>query len=167
MLASIFIQAFSVFLAAFFLHSVVWKLVKVKKEILTLILIFFVFPSLLFCGALISGKWNLTEFLAGSALAFLLSLAYLQTYPALKNEIPTFQIIFLINRAGRGGIDEDGIFKDLDRQKDLYFDKIEELEQDGLLTRRRGQCVPSRAGRFIARVFILYRGFLGLEAGKG
>ena len=95
------------------------------------------------------------------------SLVYLQTYPALKTEIPTFCVLRLIHDAKAEGLDSVIIYEKMRRDHPLHRSKMVELENDHLLIRQKDRFVLSKTGALMAETFMVYRRFLGLKTGLG
>jgi len=167
MTGRVLVLGFSAFFILIFFHIILRRIFKIKKEICTLAALFLLVPFFDMAALWYLRVINFTEFLSTTALTSLLGLAYLQTYPALKNEIPTFRILFLIHRSEKIGLEETEILKQLNHQKELYFDKIEEMEHDGFVGREGDRLVLKKPGLWIAGIFIFYRRLLGLGLGKG
>ncbi len=148
-------------------HLILWRLCRVTREIFYLMLIFLLLGPLLMGVVCLAGQWIPEEFYASLMVYLSFSLVYLQTYPALRVEIPTFRILRLIQEAKTEGLDERTIYEKMQRGRHLYGPKVTELENDRLLIRQKDQLVLSKAGAFMADTFIIYRRFLGLKTGLG
>ncbi|MCP4701860.1 MAG: hypothetical protein GY862_34115 [Gammaproteobacteria bacterium] len=166
MQASLFITGISCFLFAFIVHMAVWRIWPSGKDISRLFLIFICLP---FLPSLIAAQWlelSPFAFFAMVLLWFALSAAYIQTYPALKEDIPSFRLLFLIDDSGPQGINRENLLGKIGGD-DLFLRKIDELEKDGLILEKDGKLELSRAGRFLSSVFYYYRRILGLQPGEG
>jgi len=155
------------FLVSLLLHVVLWRLFDIKREIVTLFLIFIGFPLVLVIGFKVSGIWVGTQALAIGVLDFALAIAYIQTYPTLRTDIPTFRILILLDQYRGAGLDEREIIERLRDSPDMFSRKVVELERDGLAVRREGWIYLTSAGLLITRIFIFYRRMLGLPYGAG
>lgn len=155
------------FVLALVSHVLLWKFLKIKKEMACLALLFLLITPLLLAGFFAARQALPSEFYASGMIYLSLALAYLQTYPALKTEIPTFRILLLIHKAKGGGLTIGEIEKNLSGDAELYNLKMTELQADRLLDRREGRWALKRAGVFLADTFILYRRLLGLKGGRG
>lgn len=155
------------FVLALVSHVLIGKFFKIRREIACLALLFLLIMPLLLAGFFAGRQVPLGEFYASAMVYLSLALAYLQTYPALKTEIPTFRILLLIHRAKREGLTIGEIEKNLSGDAELYNLKMTELQEDRLLDRQEGRWVLKRAGALLADTFILYRRLLGLKSGRG
>ncbi|MBI3315820.1 MAG: hypothetical protein HYZ87_02460 [Candidatus Omnitrophica bacterium] len=155
------------FLLLFSAHLAIWRLWKVKKEIFFLVAHFLFVPFFLFlCGDRL-GLWPRHELCAGALLYFSLAVVYLQTYPALKADIPSFRILLLIQASGSQGLQVRDICEALGRGGSFHVRKMEELQNDVFVSRRNGNWELTLAGKILTDFFIAYRRFLGFEIGKG
>ena len=156
------------FILIFLIHLFIWHFFAVKKEILILFSIFIGIPLIPFIFLL---SLELTEPLratAAGAIYFSLAIAYMQTYPLLREVIPSFRILLLIHQQGARGMGEAeivGVFKEDER---FFLKKIQELEKDSLIrVNKQGYLRLSLSGGLLAAFFIFYRRLLGLKWGQG
>lgn len=158
---------------AFVLHLVVWKIRLPKRQIKTMLLIFF--------GALILGSaylWNdpsvalfgidaptrVTEFIRIALMFTAFTLAYMITYTGLEADSPSLVMVLNIAQAGPEGLSKDVFFQQMTddilikpRVRDLLTDKMAYLDGDTY------RLTPK--GVLLANIFVVYRSILG--AGKG
>ena len=160
------IISIALFFLVFFIQVFIWNFKKIKKEILILLYIYI--PPLFL---IISLHWYLNliilDILIISFLYILLSLSYLQTYPALRENIPSFTILLIVEKAGKKGISKENLKKELykdnlltSKYKDLINDGMIFLNSDGYLRLSFFSCL-------LLRFFSFYRWSLGLETGDG
>ncbi|TAM45949.1 MAG: hypothetical protein EPN55_06960 [Gammaproteobacteria bacterium] len=154
------------FAGVFVLHVAVWRLFRVRREMLLLALLFLAVPGVALVVALVSGRLAPVETMATVLMLYALSVAYIQTYPGLKDDIPSFRILMLLDQAGRGGMTESEILDQIGEQS-LFAFKVAELESDSLVIRNGDRVRLTPAGRMLATVFRSYRRLLGLGPGKG
>jgi hypothetical protein len=157
------IAAFTATLGA---HIAVWQLVRPRREMLWLFVLFLLLPVVVAVVAVVYGGVGVLEGLAVWLLHAALSVAYVQTYPAIREEIPSFRILLAISAAGKRGLSRDEVLS-LFEGSTLFADKMTDLDNDGLLHQVDGRLRLTRAGRLIALVFHRYRRLLGLESGLG
>ena len=167
MTAACLVIGFAFFSITLISHLLIWRFCRIAKEIFYLMLIFLLIVPLLLGGIFIASRGTFGEFCASLMVYLSFSLAYLQTYSALKAEIPTFRILRLIHDAKTEGLDGRTIHEKMQRDHQLYGPKVTELENDRLLIRQKDRFVLSNAGAFMADTFIIYRRFLGLKTGLG
>ena len=94
-----------------------------------------------------------------------LSCVYIQTFPVLKEDIPSFRILRIIAN-NKKGVSEKEIIK-LMGTTDLFNIKLTELEEDNLLKKENSKITLTNSGRILANIFIIYRKLLGLGRGDG
>jgi predicted transcriptional regulator len=94
--------------------------------------------------------------------------AFIQTYPAIRREIPSFKILLLIHSCNRKNIEinDNIIIENLSKFNSLES-KINELLQDGFVISNNNSLVLTKSGLILATFFKIYRKLLGLENGKG
>ena len=155
------------FLVLLLVQAAVWSVVRVRREMLGLVVIYAVVPAVL-AGA--AALWSGVEGLSLAAACLLyaaITSAYIQTYPTLREDIPTFRLLFAIDEAGAAGASEAELASKL-HASSLYDKKIDDLLRDGLVrTRPDGSLVLAPAGRVLAHVFRTYRRWLGMSRGEG
>jgi predicted transcriptional regulator len=147
-------------------HVIWWHFAKPKKEILVLLGTFFDLPFLILLMAWLAADVALLSCAAVYGWHLALALIYIQTYPAIKSQIPTFDILFHLDQANRG-LTHGEMIKELDQESKLFTDKVEELKNDGLVQDDGKNYSLTPAGQALAGVYALYRRILGLSPGKG
>ena len=162
----IFYYGVILFLAAFILHVLIWRYAKASKEMFLLFLLFLVFPGIAISVGVILHYFGGKEIAAIALLHYSLAIAYIQTYPGLRDDIPSFRILMLLDRAGGEGMSESELLNGIG-EASLFAFKVSELESDRLVIGDGDRIRLSTAGRILATVFIGYRRLLGLELGKG
>lgn len=155
----------AVFLCSFVLHLVIWRMVGIKKEIAGLFIIFIAIPIFLHVFLAFLGI-NINSLTASLLLCLAVSSAYIQTYPALKEDIPSFQITLYVNQLGRQGVSEDEII-DKFQHGNFFRAKMDELQNDSLLLTDQNNYFLSSSGKLLASLFYQYRKLLGLNLGDG
>ena len=83
-----------------------WNIFEIKRPIRTLTFLFFLLPIVGFVGLAIGNVIAPIGVLAALILHLLLSAAYVQTYPTLQEDIPSFRILLLIFESRDKGISE-------------------------------------------------------------
>ena len=155
------ILLFSVVLVA---HVLLWRVVRIKREIFWLFTIFLLCPLLLVVATVVGGYEGVKEAIAIALTQISLAVVYIQTYPALKSDIPTFRILLLLQQMHE--LTEEEILRQMD-QAHLFDEKLIELESDSLIVQQDGKLVLSPLGKIIAMLFAYYRNLLGLKTGTG
>ena len=144
-----------------------WKVFRVKQEIFFLLLCFFAFPLITWWIVYQMRIWTDLEAAAVLAFTMALSMGYPATYPAIKRENPTFEILFMLKNSGARGLSRDEIMKEMCRGSDLFEAKVDELRSDIFVNYKNNQFRLTRLGALAAVFFSFYRKLLGLERGPG
>ena len=149
------------FLTLLILQLFIWRVFKPKKQMLILLLGFFVLPFvLLICSLLLS--WS-DECTYGLLWTLSLGSAYVMTFPAAAAQSPT---LVLINSVVKNKLkSEDEIYRSLGGR--LVKDRLEDLESDGLVMVDGDQLKLKKPGRVLAKAFIFIRRLFGLPEGLG
>lgn len=162
------------FVIAFALHLIIWRIHLPKRQTKVLLLVFF---GVLGCGSFIFHKYALKLSILGLHppgvmsgyfqiwLYFIsLTLAYMITYSAIEADSPSLLIIKKISEAGASGLSKEILEREMDdnvlikpRLKDLLIDRMAEQNEGKYRLRPKGFLV--------ARVFIFYRNLI--RANKG
>ena len=171
---SILFWGLSIYLLAFLIHLIVWRLYLPKRQAKTLLsiylglsfisitllwLIFNSFKSFVFFPIFETSEYIHLLFFTGS-----LALATLLTYPAIEADSPTLVIMTKISDAGDGGLQLKSLresinndFLIIPRVKDLLTDKMAYLDdQKYHLTLK---------GIIMVRIFVFYRNLIGHPKG--
>lgn len=133
---------------------------------LILLALFFFFPLTGFAIL-----WGLSigpgiEIISSLLIYLLLASAYVQTYPAFQEDIPSFKILLSLKSSTSGALSEKQIV-DMLADDDLLTDKIQDLVDDGLVSRTDNHLKVTRTGQLLSFFFLSYRSWLGLESGNG
>ena len=153
------------FLLAFFLHLLVWRTRLPKRQARTMLIIFFgVFPAI-FLGAIWLGIKNPTsswflhsfsEYIHTAFLHLVLTLAYLNTYPALEADSPSLVVTGTIFQAGRDGLAKD-IFQESMTDDILLVPRLKDLLLDEMAFMEGEKYRLTSKGIWLARIFSFYR----------
>ncbi|EDN71290.1 membrane protein [Beggiatoa sp. PS] len=144
-----------------------WRIWTPKKQMFWLFGIFLCLP--LFVLIICTNWFELTllDSFAAALLWLAIAVAYIQTYPALKEDIPSFRLLLLLeNNTNRQGMSKDQIIAAM-KQYNLFSAKLDELENDSLVVEKNGKFELSLVGRKLADFFYYYRKMLGLKRGEG
>ncbi|MBN1542374.1 hypothetical protein JW992_09535 [candidate division KSB1 bacterium] len=162
----------ALFIAIGFVHLTLWRWRKPQQEIQALFALFVLVPVLLgFALGLATdcGRGALTPI--DCALALLLysalAAAYVQTYPALQACSPSLYIAYWLGSQNTP-VRETEIVGHFVEQGILQH-RLEDLRREGFIRidESTGAVALSTKGRFLARLFVVYRRLIGLEEGKG
>lgn len=152
------------FCAALLLHIFVWRARRPKNDILALLVIFVMIPTV----AAAVGFWaraglglEFWDFAAILVLHLALSAMYIQSYPPAQAVSPSLQILIYVGQSAEGLTREEilSLFDDAKmvaiRFQDLIHTRL--IEQKG----ESYQLAP--AGKRLIGFFVAYRKLLGLE----
>jgi len=146
-------------------HVLLWRVARVNREIFWLFAIFLLCPLLLVAAAVACGYSDALESVAIALVHTSLAVVYIQTYPALREDIPSIRILMLVDSQPNGMTRED-ILNQLDGAQFLET-KIEDLENDILVASDGAVLRLTPAGTLLAVTFGLYRRLLGTPSGRG
>lgn len=165
MTLSVLAYGFFLFFFALVAHVLLWNLFKIKKEILWLTAVFIVIPGLIMLS------WRAMDFsstestIAIGMLYAALAVVYMQTYPALREDIPSIRILMTVQEHS-GSMMHHEIIAHLAQQK-LFETKIADLENDALIYIRENRMHLTTMGAVLAKIFRTYRRLLGYAVGRG
>ncbi len=166
----------ALFVLAFFIHLVLWKVKLPKRQTKAILQIFF---AVLFVGILV--LWNLPDspiiwgitppvslrgYIQISLFFISLTLAYIITYSAIEADSPSLVIVTAIEKAGSSGLDKKH-FNELmtdeilikPRLKDILLNKMAEMDGD--------KYVLTPKGTLFARIFVFYRTIMNVSRKGG
>jgi hypothetical protein len=153
------------FLIFLLIHSFVWNIFRISAEIKCLfgLIIFhlFIFNSLMIfvCG------FEFDNFIMTNILLSSLLLAYIQTYPALREDIPSVKILMLVNQ--HQGINFKELIDNKKLNKDLKGSKENDLLNDGFIIDKKTHFELTKIGKFIAQIFKFYRKLINIQCKTG
>ena len=153
------------FIAAFLIHALVWRLIKPRRQLISLGIIFIILPlsAFVLASCFFVSKFQL--FLAG-LWHLSLSSAYIATYPVFQAECPSLKIILAVASSMPDGMTA-GAISNLFSQDALLEDRLEDLVNDGLAFVKNSEYSISLKGRLVVMFFSAYRRLLDLPPGEG
>lgn len=166
----------SLFLIAFILHLIVWRIRLPQRQIKTLLQIFF---ATLLAG--IAGLWysplsftlfNLTtpgslwEYLHICLFFVSFTLAYMITYSALEADSPSLVMVMSISNAEPEGLDKER-FEQLLSDETLVMPRIKDVLLDRMVYMDGNIYRLTNKGAMMARLFIFYRKLTNAPEGGG
>ncbi|MFO1436507.1 MAG: hypothetical protein U1F34_09235 [Gammaproteobacteria bacterium] len=155
------------FAAALLAQAVTWRLVVIQGEMRILALIFLAIPTVVHVLLWKAGAIAALDALLIYVLYLSITCAYIQTYPALREEIPSFRILRAIAASGAKGLTEGEIIAQIQDAR-LFGQKIDDLKNDGLIkVDSQGLMMLTPSGRSLATMFYRYRRLLGVGQGDG
>ena len=153
------------FLAVLVTHVLIWNLLRIRKEILWLAFVFFVVPGATLLLVWSADLLDVSSVTASGMLHASLAVVYIQTYPALREDIPSIRILMSVHRRPEG-MTRPEIIERLVAQG--FFDtKIKDLQNDALVCAQDDRLYLTVMGSRLAGVFHYYRKLLGHAVGRG
>lgn len=165
MTLTVLVYGISLFIVALTMHVLLWKLFCIRKEVLWLIVVFMAIPFMVLVTLCVAGYLGIIVVAAVGMLHMALAVVYVQTYPALREDIPSMRILMLVHE-NHGGLTRHDLVARLARHK-LFEAKILDLENDSFVRVMDGKMTLTTAGAALAAIFNFYRRLLGCDAGKG
>lgn len=166
----------ALFILAFFIHFVLWKVGLPKRQLKTILQMFFV---VLFVGILvlwilpinpifweITPPVNLPEYIQISLFFISLTLAYMITYTAIEADSPSLLIMSTIVNAGPNGLDKK-CFDELMNDDVLVKPRVNDLDRDKMIYLDKDKYRLTPKGLLMTRIFIFYRKLLNLTRKGG
>ena len=164
------------FTAALVVHIIIWRIFQPNRQMMWLVVIFIILPGLLYIALFIIfylGALPHRCFLASPFNLFFtliwhcaLSSAYIMTYSPIQAGCPSLKIMLSIAATMPEGM----TFKDIEQifsEDTLFSDRIEDLEEDGLITLKYNAWGMTFTGRLLSEFFLAYRKLLKLPLGEG
>ena len=162
------------FILAFVLHLVIWKIRLPRRQVKTMLQIFFI---TLIAG--VSALWNapssftfmgipspssLWECLHITLFFISLTLAYMITYSALEADSPSLVMIMTIHKSEPEGLDRDR-FSALMSDDTLVIPRIKDVLLDRMVYMDGNRYCLTEKGKLMARMFIFYRALIKAPEG--
>lgn len=151
----------SLFIIAFLLHFIIWKIRVPKRQTNTLLGIFL---GVYLLDIFLFVRPGFFECLYIFVLFISLTLAYIITYSAIEVDSPSLSLVMAFIKSGSVGLSRDDIFKFMSDKK-LVISRISDLVRDKLIYKISEKYKLTRKGRNFILIFILYRKLLGAEKG--
>lgn len=105
------------------------------------------------------------NFILTNILLSSLLLAYIQTYPALREDIPSVKILMLVNQ--HQGINFKELIDNKKLNKDLKGSKENDLLNDGFIIDKKTHFELTQIGKIIAQIFKFYRKLINIQCKTG
>lgn len=167
MTTSILFTGLLCFVFALISQVLIWRIWSPKKQMFWLFAIFLFLPLFILIVCINRFELSWLDSLAAALLWLAMAAAYIQTYPALSEDIPSFRLLLLLeNNSNKQGMSQEQIISGV-KQYNLFSAKLDELENDSLLVEKNGKLELSFAGKKLADFFYYYRKILGLKLGEG
>jgi len=158
------------FFIIFILHVIIWRTKKPPNEIMTILSLFIIAPTLFFLALLAFNYFhnftNTNFIISVFLLYFALACAYVQTYPAAQANAPSLQIIYFIHKSGKKGLSEGEINQNF-TNNNLVVERIDDLVKENFVYQENNKILLTKKGRIFINIFWFYRRLFGLEFGQG
>jgi hypothetical protein len=158
------IESFAVLLAG---HVALWRIVRVKHQILWLLVIFFFLPSAVFAWGLGSPEGTNETLVLSYFLLLSFSGLYILLFPCAQAASPSLVILLLLElHRAEGGLTKNEVLQAM-KSDTLFQDGLKDLHNDGLFRDADIRPGLSHVGRLVAAAFFYYRRILRLPRGEG
>ena len=166
----------TIFCLAFMVHLIVWKIRLPKRQVKTMLLLFFatLLSSLIILWSApasfkllnLAAPDDIWEYLHICLLFISLTLAYMITCSALEADSPSLVMVMAINNAEPDGLDKMR-FKELMSDETLVMPRINDILIDGMAYMDGDRYCLTPKGALMARIFIFYRKLINAPEESG
>lgn len=163
-----FLFTIGVFLFAFLLHIVIWRIRIPRRQTEALLLIFIITFALgvFFLDRIVLPSkvalWR--AYLEISVFYLSLVIAYLLSYPAIAALSPSLVICDIISRSKTHGVSKSDVELLLNDEV-LIKPRIEDLVNDNMVCYSDGKYRLAKKGRLLVSIFVLFRNILRIPKG--
>lgn len=171
---SVLFCGLSLFIVFLLLHLIVWRIRLPKRQLNTLLKIFFlvfIIGNTIFyihskIGVNVYGfiPKGFIEYLHISILFFSLVLAYIITYSAVEADSPSLVMVLILAKSAKQGLEKERLLR-LFNDDLLVKPRVMDLVNSKLAYTNGDRYLLTRQGELFIRIFIFYRNLL--KAGKG
>lgn len=152
----------SLFLFIFCLQVMIWKPFRIRKQMLSLAILYFIFPLFIF-SALLMLEVPFESVASKGIVYFSLACAYVISFPAVQAQSPSLQILIEVARSQKtNALDRTKLHERLHAES-LLNDRMKDLSQDQLMVGTK----LSWGGKALAHIFSKYRKCIGLKENTG
>ncbi len=153
-------HALLTFFIAMLVHLAIWR-IRLPKKNRVFVLVNVFFWTLVLGVILLEGISSYTDYIV---LYCCLAAAYIVSYPAMEADSPSLEIVRNIAKAGASGLEKRELYSTMTDEK-LVVARVEDLLNDGLARLDSGKYMLTPKGRFLAGVFVWFRGLLNAPKG--
>lgn len=152
------------FICIFVVQIFVWKIFRIKKQMLALFVLYLFFPIVGFLYIFITQGITLIS-LASMALFLPIAFAYIMSFPAIQARSPSLLILLELEK--KPGLRKEELLQCMKEEFSLQY-RMENLAADGLATFSSSEKIqPQFFGRILAKFFLYYRRVMKLEGRNG
>jgi hypothetical protein len=155
----IFLTSVGLFLFAFVVHLIIWRLKLPKRQIRALLLIF----GAIFCVWLVASmprSWRLAEILHVILFYGSMSLCYIITYTAIEADSPTLSLIRFLADARMEGRSKDAVAQFM-ALRPFVRARLAALARSGLIREESSRYVATGAQPLFFRIVLEFRKLYG------
>lgn len=154
-----------IFILTLLLQVIVWHCRKVIKEIAILFAIMCISPAAFLFTIYWRDLATNQEIFFIAVLVYSLCAAYIQTYPALREDIPSIRILNIIG--AEPGVNTEAVISSALLSSTLKSDKEDELLSDRLVIVKNGNVSLSKFGIALVYIFKFYRNIMKINESTG
>lgn len=172
MRATVLLTAFTSFAGCLMCHVALWRLAPPRSDVRALFVIFLAVPIAIALGFVAvassaGGQWPPgLDVLAILLLHGALSLAYIQTYPAVQAQSPSLEIAHAVFKSEPRGLSREEVLRALGARR-LVDDRLEDLVANRLVRASGDRYALTLLSTCIVKVFLGFRSLLGLPSRGG
>jgi hypothetical protein len=171
MKAVVLLIALTSFAGCLMCHVALWRLAPPRSDVRALFVIFLGVPALIALGLVAAGPsagwWPpRLDVLAILLLHGALSVAYIQTYPAVQAQSPSLEIAYTVFRSTPRGLSREELLGALESRQ-LVDDRIEDLVANRLVRVSGDRYALTPLSTGIVKLFLGFRALLGLTSRGG
>ena len=148
------------FFIALMVHLAIWR-VRLPGKNRAFVLVNVFFWTLVLAVIILRNISNYPDYIV---LYCCLAAAYIVSYPALEADSPSLTIVRNIAKSGKSGLDKNELYKAM-TDETLVVARISDLLNDGLVRMDSGKYILTSKGRFLADIFVRFRGILNAPKG--
>lgn len=160
------IAGLGLFSSCWIAQIVVWKFLRIKKPIRALGVVFIALPITLIFFSYVRFDFYWQELLLAGVLHLSVAAAFIQTYPAFQEDIPSFKLLMFIDKSPGRRIAEKELIEIMSTD-DLLHSKVQDLANEGLARIDGDGLHLTKSGEMLVKIFSRYRKFIGLPSGAG
>ena len=176
----IFIYGFSLFLLAFLVHFIIWKIRIPERQRKTLLIIFII---TLITGLMMIITWNcyalslysgfiplyLSEYLHICLFFTSITLVYIELYSTLETDSPSLLIITTIANSGKDGLNRKELEQSMAPliQGQIIMDRLRHIIFDNMAYIDKEKYKLTRQGLILVKIFLFYKNLLKIDKKLG
>jgi predicted permease len=160
---AVFFSASALFVIAFVVHLIWWRLKVPRRQSLTLLALFLTIATggfaMIYVTDLFAGELPVPRLLLAILLLGSFCIVYLILFSALEADSPTLTLIRLIADAGLPGIHGDELMRAMERHSYVQI-RIDQMIADGMAVETPTGLRLASQGLWLSSIVLLYRRML-------